>query len=209
MSPPHSGLDKRRRWTPTEEAKALLETVFSADAFPSFAVRMKLAEQLSIDSRQVQIWFQNRRQRQRLKEGSLRPLADQGRSESDDGTGDARNLCAFSQSGEAGGSSEPTRDGAGVEGAAGGSESSAPLIIPADTPPALQAMVEELPQGTPAALVRMLGAPGGPRALRSAARGLLLSNPLLQHPGAPCHALLSELASLGGTTDDGEQAPRQ
>ena len=61
---------RRPRWTPSEDAKALLETIFSADSFPTFSVRNQLAQQLCIDSRQVQIWFQNRRQRERLKTGS-------------------------------------------------------------------------------------------------------------------------------------------
>jgi len=59
------------RWVPSESAKALLETIFSADSFPTFSVRTQLAQQLSIDARQVQIWFQNRRQRERLKAGKL------------------------------------------------------------------------------------------------------------------------------------------
>ena len=58
---------RRPRWTPTETDKALLETIFVADSFPTFSVRKQLAEQLNVDSRQVQIWFQNRRQRERLK----------------------------------------------------------------------------------------------------------------------------------------------
>ena len=48
---------------------ALLEVVFSADSFPTFTVRAQLASQLGIDPRQVQIWFQNRRQRERSKMG--------------------------------------------------------------------------------------------------------------------------------------------
>ena len=50
---------RRPRWTPSEEAKAILEAVFAADSFPTFAVRNQLAEQLKIDSRQVQIWCQD------------------------------------------------------------------------------------------------------------------------------------------------------
>ena len=41
---------RRPRWTPSEDATALLEKVFSADSFPTLAVRSQLAEQLSIDS---------------------------------------------------------------------------------------------------------------------------------------------------------------
>jgi len=32
--------------------------------------------------------------------------------------------------------------------------------------------------------------------LAAAARALLLNNPILQHPGAPCHALLTQLAAM-------------
>ena len=42
----------------------------------------------------------------------------------------------------------------------------------------------------------MLDTPGGARALAAAARSLLLHNPILQHPGAPCHQLLTKLARL-------------
>lgn len=48
----------KRRWVPSDSAKALLETIFSADSFPTFTVRSQLAQQLGIDARQVQIWFQ-------------------------------------------------------------------------------------------------------------------------------------------------------
>jgi len=58
---------RKPRWTPTDQQKGILETVFAADSFPSFALRKQLAEQLAIEPRQVQIWFQNRRQRERLK----------------------------------------------------------------------------------------------------------------------------------------------
>ena len=75
---------RRPRWTPSEDAKALLEKVFIADSFPTFAVRSQLAEQLSIDSRQVQIWFQNRRQRERLKTGSHASALPEADDEVDD-----------------------------------------------------------------------------------------------------------------------------
>ena len=45
---------RRPRWTPTETDKALLETIFVADSFPTFSVRKQLAEQLNVDSWQVQ-----------------------------------------------------------------------------------------------------------------------------------------------------------
>jgi len=53
-----------------------------------------------------------------------------------------------------------------------------------------------VPSNAPPALYTMLETPGGPRALAAAARSLLLHNPILQHPGAPCHALLMKLAAV-------------
>lgn len=59
--------------------------------------------------------------------------------------------------------------------------------------------MQGLPSAAPPALYAMLETPGGPRALASAARSLLLNNPILQHPGAPCHTLLTQLAGMGET----------
>ena len=56
----------------------------------------------------------------------------------------------------------------------------------------------QLPQAAHPALIQMLDTPGGPRALASAARSILLNNPILQHQGAPCHTLLVQLASSWG-----------
>lgn len=57
--------------------------------------------------------------------------------------------------------------------------------------------LSELPtQIVPPALLTMLETPGGSRALAVAARSLLVNNPILRHPGAPCHALLTHLASF-------------
>ena len=76
---------RRTRWTPSEEAKSLLETIFSADSFPTFAVRSQLAEQLGVDTRQIQIWFQNRRQRERQRtEGKGSDEGSRPASQADD-----------------------------------------------------------------------------------------------------------------------------
>ena len=53
-----AGAGERKRWVPSDSAKALLETIFSADSFPTFSVRTQLARQLGVDARQIQIWFQ-------------------------------------------------------------------------------------------------------------------------------------------------------
>ena len=74
------GKIRRPRWSPSDDAKALLETIFTADSFPTFSVRSQLAEQLGIDARQVQIWFQNRRQRERLKTGAGKDALGEGDS---------------------------------------------------------------------------------------------------------------------------------
>ena len=39
---------RKPRWTPTDQQKGILETVFAADSFPSFALRKQLAEQLAL-----------------------------------------------------------------------------------------------------------------------------------------------------------------
>lgn len=226
MSKP-PGIEKRR-WVPSDEAKSLLETIFSADSFPTFSVRTQLAQQLGIDARQVQIWFQNRRQRERLRAGKLAvpPPAGQGRVGALEAAAHVAALAdhtaqaggaTVSSEGRVGGkrsfdevsashSSASKIESSGtisaaalmppppppshVTGAAGfslsgaaGSSSTADLKLPATAPPAL---------------LHMLDTPGGPRALAAAARSLLLNNPILQHPGAPCHALLKQLSGMAG-----------
>jgi len=283
---------RRPRWTPTEDAKALLEKVFSADSFPTFAVRSQLAQQLSIDSRQVQIWFQNRRQRERLKTGSNASALTEMDEEDDSPTGlqvvvppraallDSLNdgeppsgLCqsdtqttwdirdagadvtrladtrlaggtpncsvllpacgpaplARSLSPRSAGSddtshtslvnpstlslqtspltsplltSSPALDTlVAVGGAASGSSSMCSAVLP-DAAQVARTLelpgggTVDLPSGAPPALRQMFDTPGGSRALQLAARSLLRNNPILQHPGAPCHALLTSLANM-------------
>jgi len=61
------GGENRRRWAPSESDKTLLEERYGVDPFPSAAVRTELAARLNIAPRQVQVWFQNRRQKERAK----------------------------------------------------------------------------------------------------------------------------------------------
>lgn len=284
---------RRPRWTPSEDAKALLEKVFAADSFPTFAVRSQLAEQLSIDSRQVQIWFQNRRQRERLKTGSHATALTEADEEADDSPNGARMqevvpprvaLLGSLDDGEpssylgqsdtqttwdaqdagadvtrladtrlAGGapdccmqvpacgpapvardpgsprsagsdetshtslvhpaalslqtspllSSSPALDTLATVG--GGAAGSGSMSCSAVLPDAAQAArtlelpgggTVHLPSGAPPALRQMFDTPGGSRALQLAARSLLRNNPILNHPGAPCHALLTGLANM-------------
>ena len=61
------GGEMRRRWNPTEADKYMLEMSHSQNAFPSAPMRNELAHRLGIEPRQVQVWFQNRRQKERAK----------------------------------------------------------------------------------------------------------------------------------------------
>jgi len=56
---------KSPRWNIPQSALALLERVFLLERFPAQEMRQRLAQDLDVTSRQVQVWFQNRRQRER------------------------------------------------------------------------------------------------------------------------------------------------
>ena len=82
--------------------------------------------------------------------------------------------------------------------ASSGSEA-ASVMSEAAEPPQLRSpggTAIALPEGVPAALAQMIGTESGCRALQAAARQMLLSKPLLQHPDAPCHGLLNQLAHM-------------
>lgn len=61
---------KHRRRTTTEQYRAL-ETAFRGDTRPSLEVRRRLATELGMSNRAVQVWFQNRRAKLRAKEQTL------------------------------------------------------------------------------------------------------------------------------------------
>ena len=52
-----------QRWVLSDEAKRALEAVYNERRFPTLAMREELAQDLGGSLRQVQVWFQNRRQR--------------------------------------------------------------------------------------------------------------------------------------------------
>ena len=66
-APPEQG--GGARWRIDRAQKSLLEEAFSAKRFPSPETKRRLADQLHVDVRRIQVWFQNRRQRLSAKEG--------------------------------------------------------------------------------------------------------------------------------------------
>lgn len=53
------------RWHIDATTLAILEEVFLLDQFPNNDTRKRLGEKLEVSTRQIQVWFQNRRQRER------------------------------------------------------------------------------------------------------------------------------------------------
>jgi len=57
------GGNASNRWVPNVDDVKLLDQIFDTTPFPNRDVRMQLASQLQVRPRQVQVWFQNKRQR--------------------------------------------------------------------------------------------------------------------------------------------------
>ena len=53
----------RPRWSLSEEGRTKMEEVYAMNKFPPTAVRERLAREVGGTMRQIQVWFQNRRQR--------------------------------------------------------------------------------------------------------------------------------------------------
>eukprot|EP00967_Tisochrysis_lutea_P136372 scaffold243230_cov31-Tisochrysis_lutea.AAC.3 len=51
------------RWAISKQAKFILEQVYQMERFPSAEMRRRLAADFNVEPRQVQFWYQNRRQR--------------------------------------------------------------------------------------------------------------------------------------------------
>ena len=60
---PRKRKGKSTRWNIPKHALSRLEKVFIEDKFPSVETRKNLASELKVRPRQVQVWFQNKRQR--------------------------------------------------------------------------------------------------------------------------------------------------
>ena len=63
----------RTKWTP--EARETLEAAFARDPFPPQSTRAALAAALRVPPRNVQVWFQNQRQRGGVRKAPLLPRA--------------------------------------------------------------------------------------------------------------------------------------
>lgn len=63
--PDGEGKQKLSRWQIGNGSLSVLEQVYQMDPFPGLDARRELAKQLSVSPRQVQVWFQNKRQRER------------------------------------------------------------------------------------------------------------------------------------------------
>ena len=55
------------RWHIDANALAVLETFFGVEMFPNVEARKQLGQDLQVSPRQIQVWFQNRRQRERKR----------------------------------------------------------------------------------------------------------------------------------------------
>jgi hypothetical protein len=69
-------IDKRRRHRTTPDQLRILEEVYTKDKLPNLEVRERLAQQLGMTARRVQIWFQNKRAKdKRIRSSILLPAA--------------------------------------------------------------------------------------------------------------------------------------
>ena len=59
------------RWKISNESKGLLEQEFLRKRFPSPRSKKRLADELNVEPRRIQVWFQNRRQREKVDPDDL------------------------------------------------------------------------------------------------------------------------------------------
>ena len=90
--PPRRSCYPHRRWVPTEEDKVRMEEVFRHINYPSLSKREELSLHLKVSERKVQVWFQNRRQKEKAiteaREGDAKKarVAHRGAPPPDDST---------------------------------------------------------------------------------------------------------------------------
>ena len=60
------------RWHIDRHALNVLEACFAMEQFPNVNVRKQLGNDLQVSARQIQVWFQNRRQRERKRRETQR-----------------------------------------------------------------------------------------------------------------------------------------
>merc|ERR1712070_845362 len=54
--------NKASRWQIASGSLSMLESVYAVEPFPGLDTRRELARKLNVSARQVQVWFQNKRQ---------------------------------------------------------------------------------------------------------------------------------------------------
>ena len=95
--PPHSQLSRTgklsssmTRWKINEAAREVLEDQYMRKRFPSPLSKKRLAEQLDVAPRRIQVWFQNRRQREKAgtEESEETPRQSPSFEDELDGVGD-------------------------------------------------------------------------------------------------------------------------
>jgi len=113
---------KLPRWSISKQALKVLEETFRLEKFPSAEMRRLLAADFGVAPRQVQFWFQNRRQRERRMQahggvdGAPAPLAltDGGEvGEGDDGAAPEDSAVPVAEDEASEGSTAPKSDAAG------------------------------------------------------------------------------------------------
>ncbi|PJF19750.1 hypothetical protein PSACC_00388 [Paramicrosporidium saccamoebae] len=73
---------KKKRTRTTPEQLRILQKAFSADSMPNSSARLTLAKKLGMNARAVQVWFQNRRAKEKLeaKRAEVGQVRDRGGS---------------------------------------------------------------------------------------------------------------------------------
>ena len=85
------------RWHIDPNALNVLESVFACDQFPNIEARKQLGKDLDVSARQIQVWFQNRRQRERKRREKGGRSGSHGGHGSSLSTLSARSVCSSSE----------------------------------------------------------------------------------------------------------------